>query len=163
VSDSAWCDSKPSDAYSISSRSEKRSTREVPDGEECTTKNVDRGDGTFERRQECHTKYRSEPVYDQKCYYTVNRWRVVRVAELSGAGTVPAPAWPPIALSATGNALGCEREGARRATYVLQLRGSDSKSYECPVSDLRWAKTPDKQVRPLKLSMITGKPSCDEL
>jgi hypothetical protein len=163
VSESAWCDSKPSDAYSVTSHREQRSTRSVPDGEECSTKNVDRGDGTFERREECHTKYRDEPVYDQKCYYTVNRWRVAHTIEASGLGMAPAPAWPPVVLNSHGSTLGSEREGARRATYLLHLRGADSKSYECAVDEARWHAIGDKQVKPLKVGVLTDKPNCADL
>jgi Zn-finger nucleic acid-binding protein len=56
ASDSAWCDSVPSGAYDVSRHREQRSTKKVADGEECGTRDVDRGNGTFERRRECHPK-----------------------------------------------------------------------------------------------------------
>lgn len=163
TSDSSWCDSLPSDAYDASRRREKRSTKQVADGEECSTRDVDRGDGTFERRRECRPKYRSEPVYDDKCYYTVDRWRVARTAKIQGAGTSPAPRWPTLNLSRTGNCLGCEREGSRRATYLLKLKGADAKKYECEVPDSQWSRVADGLAKPIKVRVLTGTPDCDQL
>lgn len=163
VSESSWCSSMPSDAYSVSKRREERSTKKIPDGEECSTRDVDRGDGTFERRKECHTKYREEPVYDDKCYYTVDRWRLARTAKSNGVGTSPGPQWPTFNLSRTGNCLGCEREGSRRETLTLLLKGADSKSYECKVAAAQWTRVADGLAKPIKVGVLTGIPDCEQL
>ncbi|HLA43810.1 MAG TPA: hypothetical protein VJZ27_10260, partial [Aggregatilineales bacterium] len=68
-----WCDAMPGDAYSVSRSERERSSRQVPDGEDCRTRRVDNGDGTFSERQECTTRYRSEPIYDDYCEYKVDR------------------------------------------------------------------------------------------
>lgn len=161
-SDSSWCDSTPSGAYSVSRRREQRSTRQIPDGQTCSTRNVDRGDGTFERREECKTKYRSEPVYDDKCYYTIDRWGVVRTAKSTGQGTSPAPSWPKFTLARQGNSLGCEREGAHGETYTLHLRGDDKKTYTCTQDFARWNKLEDGLKKVIPIGVITDRPECDK-
>jgi hypothetical protein len=75
VRDSAWCDAMPADAYQISRSREQRSTRQIPDGQDCVDVRADVGDGTFSKRRECTPRYREEPQYDMKCSFRVNRWR----------------------------------------------------------------------------------------
>jgi Zn-finger nucleic acid-binding protein len=161
--DSAWCDSTPSGAYSVSRRREQRSTRQIPDGETCTTRNVDRGDGTFERREECKTKYRSEPVYDDRCYFTIDRWKVVRTAKANGQGTSPGPSWPQVVLSRTGSSLGSEREGGRNEKYTLHLTGADKKTYQCTQGFARWNALPDGHKKVIPIGVLTDHPECDKL
>lgn len=163
VRESAWCDSMPSGAYGVSRSREQRSTKQIPDGETCTTRDVDRGDGTFERKQECRTKYRSEPVYDDRCHFTIDRWKVSRTERATGAGLEPAPSWPPVRLSRTGSFLGAEREGDRRETYTLSLRGDDAKTYECTMNEARWAGIPDGHKKVIPIGVITGAAECDKL
>lgn len=163
VQDDAWCDSAPGDAYNVSRRREQRSTNKIPDGEECHTRDVDRGDGTFERREECKTKYREEPVYDDKCYFTVDRWKKARTERAKGQGTAPAPQWPPVRLGRTGSSLGAEREGPRRETYTLALQGQDGKAYACSVPFSKWQAVSDGTKKPIKVGVLTGAADCDQL
>lgn len=164
VPDSAWCDSLPGGAYAVSRSREQRSSRQVPDGQDCSTRDVDRGNGTFERRRECRPRYRSEPVYDERCHFTVDRWQVVRTATASGAGLDPPPRWPPVQLSGrAGLGLGAEREGSRSETYTLTLRGPEAREYRCAVSPGRWAEVPDGAQRPVKVGVLTGAVECDKL
>jgi Zn-finger nucleic acid-binding protein len=163
VSESAWCDSMPGDGYAVSRSREQRSTKSVPDGQTCTTRNVDRGDGTFERKEECRTKYREEPVYDMRCSYTVDRWKVQRTEKAQGAGTSPAPAWPPVRLSRAGSSLGSEREGSRRETYSLSLRGDDKKSYSCDVAFGKWNGVADGVKKVIPIKVMTSTAECDKL
>ncbi|MBI5240128.1 MAG: zinc ribbon domain-containing protein [Elusimicrobia bacterium] len=136
VSDSSWCDDKPFDAYSVSRRREVRSHRQVADGETCKTVKKDRGDGTFSESQECHTKYRSEPVYDSKCSYLVDRWRRARAEKKEGAALEPEPAWPEPSIR-SGSCLGCERLGARQETYTVRFTAA-GKDYSCDFSQDKW-------------------------
>jgi Zn-finger nucleic acid-binding protein len=163
VQEDDWCDSKPSDAYNVTSRREQRSTKKIPDGQECHTRDVDRGDGTFERREECQTKYREEPVYDDRCSFTVDRWRRQRTEVAQGKGTTPAPAWPPVRLARTGDRLGSEREGSRRETYTLVLEGDDGKRYSCGVPFQKWQSIADGTKKPIKVGVILGNAECDSL
>jgi Zn-finger nucleic acid-binding protein len=163
VPDSAWCDSMPSGAYAVSRSRQQRSTKQLPDGETCTTRDVDRGNGTFERKKECRPKYRDEPVYDEKCSFTVDRWQKDRSLSNSGRGTSPSPSWPEVRLGRTCSSLGCEREGAHHETYSLQLAGADGKSYSCSLSASRWNSVADGVKKPIKIAVLTGIADCDAL
>jgi hypothetical protein len=164
VSEDAWCDSMPSGAYSVSRSREQRSTKSIPDGQTCSTRDVDRGDGTFERKQECRTKYREEPIYDDRCHFTIDRWKVSRTARASGAGTSPSPEWPDVNLSRGNcNSLGCERAGGRNEKYSLSLKGDDKKAYDCSVPMAKWSATADGLHKVIPIGVITGAAECDKL
>jgi hypothetical protein len=126
VSETAWCDSVPGDAYGVSRSREQRSTRQVPDGQTCHDERIDKGDGTFVKRRECTPRYRAEPVYDDRCRYQVNRWRSVRTLKADTQNALM-PVWPMVSnlnanfLGGGMGALGSEREGTRRENYVLTL------------------------------------------
>ena len=105
VQESGWCDSKPSSAYDVSKTEKERSTRKVADGEDCTTVRVDNRDGTFSEKEQCTTRYRDEPVYDDCCEYTVNRWMTARSVRAAGDDAAMAPAWPLFTLAAVPTAL----------------------------------------------------------
>ena len=153
----------PSGAYSVSRTREQRSTKKIPNGEDCSTRDVDRGDGTFERREECRTRYREEPVYDSRCHFTIDRWRVSRTPRASGVGTQPPPFWPQVKLSQTGTSLGAEREGARHEKYTLALKGEDGESYSCDLPEARWGAIADGHKKVIPIGVITGAAECDEL
>lgn len=160
--DSAWCSSMPGDAYSVRRSREVRSHKDVPDGQECHTVRSDNGDGTFSTSQECSTRYRSEPVYDDKCYYTVNRWGHARTASAEGVGTSPAPSWPVVRLTRTGSCLGCEREGARREVLTLTVDGP-KRDWECEVDAARWQRLVDGAPAQVKVRVVTGGAVCSSL
>jgi hypothetical protein len=61
VRKSAWCDELPSGARELGRHKEKRSTKKIPDGEDCQTRRKDQGDGTFKEIRECKPKYRESP------------------------------------------------------------------------------------------------------
>ncbi len=138
VSDSAWCDAMPSKAYSVSRSREVRDHKQVPDGETCTTKNVDKGDGSFEKVEECKTKYREEPIYDDKCSYKVDKWVTVRTAESKGSSLAQEPTWPPTGSLRGGSGLGAEREGARSETYSVHYQDADGGSHDCSYPQQSW-------------------------
>lgn len=162
VSQSAWCDQMPGDAYSISRRQEQRSSRQVQDGEECSTRRVDQGDGTFREVRECRPRYRSEPVYDDRCYFTVNRWGYTRSIKAEGASLSEAPNWPAVTLSRSGTCLGCEREGGRNDTYSVYLREGDN-TYTCNVDQEQWAAMPIESTWTFSVGVLTGQPDCSSL
>ncbi|MCC7075096.1 MAG: zinc ribbon domain-containing protein [Deltaproteobacteria bacterium] len=161
-SDSAWCSSMPGDAYSVRRSREVRSHRDVPDGQECHTVRNDNGDGTFSTSQECSTRYRSEPVYDDKCYFTVNRWGHARTATAEGTGVAPPPTWPAVRLTRTGSCLGCEREGARRELLTLKLDGP-KRDWDCEVDAARWQRLSDGASARVKVRVVTGGAVCSSL
>jgi len=167
VPDSAWEDGVPGDAYGISCERRQRSTRQVPDGshEECT--DVDQGDGTFRRECRKVQDYRDEPVYDDWCRFTVNRWVHARDLKASGTGDDP-PAWPAPALgtgalSGGSVTLGGEREGARREQYAIVIRLKEGDEQTCRFDDeADWAQYQAGMAVSLKLD-ITGDADCATL
>ena len=141
IQDQSWCSTMPADAHKIRRAREVRSHRQVADGEDCSTVRHDNGDGTFRESQKCRTRYRSEPVYDDRCYYTVERWHYNRSLVSQGSGADSPPAWPALVLTKTGNCIGCEREDGRVAEYVVSLTVVDAQQakHDCGVSETRWS------------------------
>lgn len=143
INDRCWSDGcQPSRSYDIERRREIRSYRSVKDGETCT--------GTGDDRR-CTPRYRQEAVYGTRIYYTVNDWRVVRVARSSGIGNRDVY-WPQLVMSScdselqpsTGDndpLLGCERAGSQREQYSVSIQpiAQDVNAIECPVSYGRWS------------------------
>lgn len=163
-SESAWCDSMPGDGYNVSTRREQRDTRRIPDGEECTVRRIDNGDGTFSEREECVPRYREEPVYDDRCYYTVNRWGYSRSVTSNGSGLSQAPYWAQMSLArSTGNGLGGEREAGRAERYVLVLSGADGQQYECEVEFDFWQSAREESAWAVEVNVLSGQPNCDTL
>lgn len=153
VTETAWCDSMPHDAYRVTRSREIRSQRKVADGEECSTRRVDNGDGTYRQKRECKTKYRDEPVYDERCRFTVDRWRYDRSEGLIGTLT-KAPRWPELALR-QGTCLGCEREASRDEGYYLELDYAKfSKYHSCKVDPAKWRATPDGSKWTVKVNSL---------
>lgn len=153
VSDSAWCDSLPGDAYAISQSREQRSTRQIEDGQVCRDERIDQGDGTFVKRRECTPRYRNEPVYDNRCRFQVNRWRTHRTVK-NGSETAAAPVWPSMG-TLSGGGMGAERAGPRSESYVLSLL-SDGKRWTCNVSEAVWNKYQEGAALPIKVRRVGG-------
>lgn len=162
--DSAWCDQMPHDAYSASRSREVRSHKSIPDGQECHTRRVDRGDGTFTTKNECTTKYRKEPVYSDKCRYTVDRWGVDRTAGNSGTGISPRPTWPAVHLNGQRSGRGAEREGSRRARNIVHLQSvtKAKDTWTCDFDESRWVQLTEGTRLNVKVNML-GMISCDTL
>ncbi len=159
--DSAWCDRMPGGAYDVSRTEKERSTRKVADGEECTTKQVDNGDGTFKEVEDCQTKYRSEPVYDDWCSYTIDKWSRARTEKESGKNT--SPRWPEVRLGRTGECTGCEREGARSETYTVLLEDSEGEEQTCDLSEARWKGMDEGSRWKGEVRVMTGGLDCGDL
>jgi hypothetical protein len=164
VQDSAWCDVKPVAAYSVLRKSEVRSHKQIPDGETCRTDKVDRGDGTFVAKKVCMSKFRNEPVYSDKCYFTVNRWQYVRT--LTAKGTDKQPKDPELVLSKTGNCLGCERDAAHVSKYILTLSDKTKKDAEpivCEVVETIWQQADPESKLQMEQSVMSDTIHCDTL
>lgn len=139
VRDSAWCDQLPSKARHVTKKKAQRSTKKIKDGEDCVTKRKDNRDGTFKEIKECTPKYREEPVYDQKCYFEIDKWTTKRTEKAEGQAKSPEPSWPAITLTKPGSCKGCEREGARIETYALRLLDAKAgEGHECEVERSIW-------------------------
>jgi hypothetical protein len=162
-SGSDWQDEMPGDAYGKSCSQRQRGSRQVPAGSHEECKDVDQGDGSF--RRECRTvqDYRSEPVYDQWCTYTVDRWGYARSEKASGDGKQPPPQWPDFTLSGSSGRYGEEREGTRHGTYTVVIRDKDGKKRECDFDNqATWTQYDVGTPVTLKL-YLGGSPDCDTL
>jgi hypothetical protein len=137
-SEDKWCDQMPSDAYSISRREEVREHDKVPDGQDCTTKRRDNGDGTYTEYQDCKTRYKDVPVYANKCRYTVDRWQSNRKVA-AGGDLSEARRWPEVTLTRTGTCKGCEREGRKSQTYTVRYKDPEGNVFTCDWPEARWA------------------------
>jgi hypothetical protein len=137
----------------------------VPDGEECRTVRTDRGDGTFKEERRCTTKYRSEPVYGQVGYYTVNRWSYERSVTAKGDKNTPL-VWPEANIR-SGACLGCERyeqpNDGKREKYFLIFSRQGNKPFECPVPFDQWQATKIEDRFTVKVGAILNDPRCDSL
>jgi hypothetical protein len=138
-----------------------RSHRNVPDGQDCRDRHVDKGDGTFTVKRECSTKYRSEPVYADKCHFTVDRWRLARTEKATG-GLAMTPTWPALRLAA-GVGRGAERQAERRERFVVALRDARSGTvHDCAFPEDRWRAIAPGSRHGMKVRMI-GVAVCDSL
>lgn len=157
--DGAWCDSMPHDAYGVSRSQKQRSTVSIPDGEDCSLVNTDNGDGTYSQSTQCTTRYRQEPVYDDWCSYTVDRWGHDHWETAKGDQS-SMPRWPPTSVSDC-RSLGCTREGSRVETYTLFLEevGGDADG-DCDVSERVWMAASEGQRQAVKIGVIDGGIRC---
>lgn len=161
VSESDWCDDMPSKASNVRESRKERSTEKVADGQDCSTKNVDNGDGTFRQEEECTTRYREEPVYDEWCTYTVEKWTEARVARASGQDL--SPTWPDSGAKTCASARrGCQREGSRNETYTVTLRG-DGDNHSCDFPEAKWRGLSDGATVSADVSMLTGGIQCSSV
>lgn len=164
VSESAWRDQVPVGATGVSCNKQERSKKKVQDGETCTTKRKDMGDGTYKQVEECRPKYREEPVYDDHCRYQVERWTEARKAKAEGMSLESAPRWPEVQLGRTGTCLGCEREGARSATYEVRfIERPSGEEKRCTLEEARWASLAVGSRWQVKSRVIGGGLDCDSL
>lgn len=164
VRKSDWCDSLPFGARELSRHREQRSTKQIRDGETCTTRKKDNGDGTYREVRECSPKYRSEPVYADRCDYEINEWRTTRTATERGSSVEDRPRWPVVTLARSGTCIGCEREGARSETYTVLVEDTkEKKTTECTYPEAKWASLANGTRRKAKVYVMTGKVDCSEL
>lgn len=163
VRESDWRDRVPRDARGVSCRREKRSTKKVEDGETCKKKRRDKGDGTFEEVKTCRPTYRDEPGYDDKCSYTVRRWKKSRSVDAQGTSVAPEPAWPTVQLTRTGTGLGAEREGKRTEVYRARLADKDGEEHECDVAFARFRQLTPGSRWTGDVRVVSGGLACDTL
>ncbi len=138
----AWCDEVSPGAMVTARTQERRGMTKVPDGETCALRNVDRGDGTFEKREDCVPKFRDEPVLAERCTVKARAWKVVRTEKRSDGAA--APPWPSPKLVE-----GQERAGAQRETFGLVL-DVNGRAVRCVMREERtWRAVHDGDVRPV--------------
>lgn len=154
----AWRDAVPVGASFPTCFRKQRSTRQVPDGEDCHTERKDRKDGTFEQVRKCTPKTRSEGIDDDWCSYTLREWSKISEEKASGAGL--APAWPVVTLAAdTPATYGARRQGHRGEILTLDIGPDDA----CDVPDAIWRKYADGARAKVDLRARSGGVVCDSL
>jgi len=162
VDETKWCDELPSGASDVRRAKAKRSTKKVQDGEDCKTRKVDQGDGTYKEKRECTPRFKEEPVMDDECRYKINRWKVERTEKASGNDL--SPRWPEARLAKTGDCVGCEREGTRGETYTVHLKDQKSgEPHTCDVDQGRWTAMKDKSRWKGAVRVVTGGVACGTL
>lgn len=165
-SKSDWKGAVPSDANGISCQRRQKDTKQVADGETCTTRQVDQGDGTFREEKSCTTDYRSEPIYGSYCSYTVNRWQSGGPSSVaSGNNVADTPHWPtPSYNSCSSTKLGCQRQGARRETYTLNLVDRNKgKQHTCNMNFSDWKMAPVGTQFDAKVGKLVGGVNCKRM
>jgi len=161
---SNWCDTMPSGAYDISRSREIRSHKKVPDGEKCRTIRKDRGDGTFSEKQKCTTRYRKEPVYDDKCSYKINRWAYHRSIKKSGNSLEDTPKWPEVEISRSGRCVGCERRGRSLEAYSVHFVVDGEEEAVCDYNEMsQWKGFEPGTKHVAEFSAISDRIDCESV
>ena len=114
----------PGDNMSIdfgSCSRKQRSTNRIPDGETCKTVRKDNGDGTYKESQQCTTKYREEPVYDDYCRWRGNHWEDSYSRVTSGVGLSPEPYYENV------------------SKYDVNFTGNENRTYTCDFPQDEWS------------------------
>lgn len=164
VPDIAWRDQLPFGAREVSCHREQRSTRRLEDGQTCTRRRRDLGDGTFKEVEECRPRYREEPIYDQRCAFVIDRWVQVREVTVEGHALTEAPRWPEIVLRRTGQCIGCEREGRRSERYELRLLLLPAREERrCVLPEPKWKAFAVGRTVAAKARVVGGGLDCDSI
>ena len=151
-SQSAWRDQVPVGASLPVCVRKQRSSRDIPDGEECHTERHDKKDGTFEQVKKCSPKYRSEPIDDDWCTFTVTSWQPVTESQAIGTGV--SPAWPDVPAPTP-----TRRAGARTEKLTLDFGNAGT----CEVADAVWRKYSDGQKIKAEVRARSGGVVCNSL
>lgn len=160
-----WDETVPSDAYRVSCSRRQRGTERIPDGETCENVRIDQGDGTFRTERRCTTNYREEPVYDQYCTYSVDRWANSRSVPTSGSSVTDVPYWAEVTLNCEGqNRIGCERISARNEVYNVIFQGEGETRYTCPFPQNEWQNIGIESAWTLRVRVVDADAGdCDSL
>jgi hypothetical protein len=160
VQTSAWRDELPAGARGVACHRAQRSSRQVPDGEDCTVVRQDKQDGTYEKVKRCTTRYKSEGIDDDQCTYTESRWVTVDGPSRSGQGLMAE--WPVVKLHSLAG-LGQQREAGRTTTYKLDLKEPDGTVTTCEVSEAIWKKYADGAPITVEVGRVRGGVSCSSI
>ncbi len=160
---SAWCSELPTGAKELRRTREARGTERVEDGEDCRTRKVDNGDGTFKETEECTPRYKQVDKLEDKCDYEILDWGTARTERALGAAREPAPSWPQVVLTKPGTCQGCEREGKRKESYEAVLQDAGGKEHRCSLPEAPWSALRVGQALAVRASVVTGAIDCDSI
>ena len=125
-------------------------------------KRVDKGDGTFEERQECQTKYREEPVMRRWCTYAVFQWTQID-EKVNATRDGSEPAWPTTGVTPAAQAPGARREGARHEVFEVEVQEPKGGKHTCAVGQALWTKLAKGTVARGEVRASSGALVCDTL
>lgn len=176
--DQAWADAVPAGARDQRCQQAVRSYRQVLTGmtteqqrqcqnvqvgtEEYECGVVDLGNGRFEQKmctrpvyeEQCEWVsvqvpiYVQEPVYDNYCTYTIDRWEYARTETASGRDTEPY--WPAVETTATQR----EQSGGRSESYTLYIVDAKEKTWEYKTDLATWQQFSRGQKCTLKFNAL---------
>lgn len=171
-----WAERVPADAYDRQCRTAVRSYIPVQTGtrteqrQECQTVAVgeetyecgvvDLGNGRFEQKictrtiyeEQCEwvavevPVYVQQPIYDNFCTFTVERWTYARTETVSERDTEPY--WPVVASRANER----EEGGGRQESYVVYIVDADEKTWEYETDLATWQRFSRGQQVTLKVT-----------
>lgn len=144
VSGNCWYNNcQPNRAYNLNPVSEIHHWNRVKTGESCTTDS----DGD----KHCSPNYTSYPVYETKIYYTINDWRLGRIAKSSGNDNQNIY-WPELNLKQCDNnlqpgigiddpLLNCERSAIQREWVYINIKADNPNilSAHCQIDYPHWS------------------------
>jgi hypothetical protein len=163
VQEQAWRSDMPADATNVSCQPEQKETVNVPDGEDCVDTREDKGDGSFEEKKVCTPRFREDPVYADKCSYTVTKWSATDSAKATGDSLTPAPAWPTVTLSNPGTCVGCQREGSKKESYTLTLKDASGAQKNCELPMDKWSTMAVGSRWTGEVGVVSGEVDCGSL
>jgi hypothetical protein len=167
LEEDSWCSQMPFDAKEKSRREEQIGTRTVTDCTKCDCHMEsiqvgskeecgapyrvadDAGGYSLEQncsmvpqygdKEVCEDKTHEEPVYEDYCEYTIDRWVKDRTVKESGTWKKE-PKWPHTNIdSCRSIQLGCERLGKKDQKYMAHYQDLESKkTYECDWDQSKW-------------------------
>lgn len=157
--DDSWCSSIPYDAYNVTKRKEIKSYTKVVTGEVCSTHKKDNGDGSFSKYRTCEDTYKNIPVYENKCYYKINKWKFSH--KVYSNGNDDEPEWPSLTNENLNNSniLGNKREGSHSENYSVIFTYYDDnkkKDKQCFYSQDTWRVYIKNKKYTLNIRMIGG-------
>ncbi len=161
VSEEDWEDKVPSKGKIRTCTEKQRDTEKVADGEECSLVKKDNGDGTYNETEQCQTKYKTVPIYDDWCTYEIKKWTVVKTEKASAKDL--SPVWPDINIQACQGtvALNCEREGSRKDVYTVHLKDEEGKEHSCDFPENKWKGISVGTNKVMAFGTVTGLIDCD--
>lgn len=162
VEEENWRHTLPSGARTLSCRDKTYETKKVADGQDCQMRRVDKGDGTFEERQECTTKYRDEPIKRSWCTYAIYRWKEIDV-KVTSTSDGSEPPWPDTGVKPGPQQAGARREGERKEVFEVELAESNGKKHTCAVGQTLWKKLGKGAAAKGEVRARSGEIVCDSL
>ena len=159
--ETSWCHQLAPGAHEVILRSEMNAYRPVPDAEDCHLLSKTVNQGSVSTTRECQSRFWTEPAYEMRCDFQLDRWKPYRTVVAEGYSLEPD--WPESGMIGAVPCSGCEREAARDGYYELILSAGGNTTFRCPLPLERWLETHTGSLWQLDVGMMDGRPRCDTL